>query len=169
MPYSTAFLKSEVKEHILSNIDKKAEILDAGAGCGTYADLLRQDYPNMDAVEIHARYIKQFDLPNKYRNVFLGNIMQFNFEPYDFIIFGDIIEHLSVADAQKLLWGVHESGKRFLVGVPYQYEQGEWEGNVYEIHLQPDLTIDVFISRYPFMKLLFGDKNYGYFVNYDFF
>ena len=47
-------------------------------------------------------------------------------------------------------------------------DQDEVGGNVYEKHLQPDLTQSNFIDRYPYMRLLFNNELYGYYVNYDF-
>jgi hypothetical protein len=38
--------------------------------------------------------------------------------------------------------------------------------NVHETHLQPDLTPEIFLERYPMMKLLVGDDKYGYYINY---
>jgi hypothetical protein len=53
-----------------------------------------------------------------------------------------------------------------LEAVPYLFEQGEEYGNIYEKHQQADLTPAIFLERYPMMRLLFGDENYGYYVNY---
>jgi hypothetical protein len=47
-----------------------------------------------------------FKLNEYYRNVFLGNIMTFDFSKYDYLIMGDIIEHLKIEDAQKLLFDI---------------------------------------------------------------
>jgi len=53
-----------------------------------------------------------------------------------------------------------------MIAVPFLYEQGEWEGNVYETHHQPDLTPAIMQERYPELNLLIGDNAYGYYVNY---
>jgi hypothetical protein len=159
-------MKNEIKLHFLEKIPKTTEILDVGAGCGTYSDLLRADFPLINAVEIFAPYIQTFNLIQKYNNVYVVDILRFNISPYDYIILGDIIEHLEVSDAKALLNKINDSGKRCLVGVPYNYEQGVHFDNKHEIHLQPDLTHDLFVERYPFMKLLFGNNEYGYFINY---
>lgn len=78
-----------------------AKILDVGAGGGTYYKLLGPQY-NWTAVEIwkeSAEYIKQF-----YNTVYQIDIRDFQYqEDYDLIIFGDILEHLSVEDAKKVL------------------------------------------------------------------
>ena len=54
-----------------------------------------------------------------------------------------------------------------IVAVPYQYEQGEEYGNVYEIHKQDDLTPEIVKKRYPMLKLLYGNDEYGYYVKID--
>ena len=50
------------------------------------------------------------------------------------------------------------SGKECLVAVPYEMEQGEWEGNVHETHLQEDLTEEIMKGRYPKLDLLYGNN-----------
>jgi hypothetical protein len=77
---------------------------------------------------------------------------------------GDVFEHLTFNEARDLL--TRMNGKRVMIAVPYMYRQGEWEGNVYETHWQPDLTPEVMALRYPELKLLVGDAVYGYYINY---
>ena len=79
---------------------------------------------------------------------------------------GDVLEHLSVSDAKKILSIVKENDILCLVAVPYNYEQGTYMDNVHETHLQPDLTHELFLQRYPDFKLLIGDDKYGYYINY---
>jgi hypothetical protein len=43
-------------------------------------------------------------------------------------------------------------------------EQGEYEGNTHETHLQPDLTPDLMKERYPDLELIYGNGQYGYYV-----
>ena len=42
-------------------------------------------------------------------------------------------------------------------------EQGICEDNVYEIHLQPDLTPTNMLERYPRLTLLCANDLYGYY------
>jgi len=166
MPYSTTLYKAEIKQHFIDKLDTSIKILDVGAGCGTYAHLLREDF-YIDAIEVFEPNIEKFGLKNLYQNVFLGNILDFDFSNYDYLIFGDIIEHLTFLEAKNLLEKVYHKDKLCMVGVPYLYEQGEYEGNTYEIHQQPDLTKEIFLQRYPQMHLLLGNHEYGYFINYE--
>jgi hypothetical protein len=94
--------------------------------------------------------------------------LEFDFDSYDYLIMGDVLEHITFVQAKNLLDKITAKDKLCLVAVPYMYEQGTEFDNVYETHHQPDLTKDVFLERYPQMKYLCGDDHYGYFVNYDF-
>lgn len=167
MPYSYGLFKEDVKQHMIDNFPSDLKILDVGCGSGTYCDLLRSEFPFIDGIEIFSEYIRDFNLTMKYRKVMIGDIRQFDYSPYDYVIMGDILEHLSVDDAQRIVNGIHDSKICLLVAVPYLYEQGAEFNNVHETHLQPDLTHDLFLHRYPMMHRIFGDDRYGYYVNYE--
>jgi len=166
MPYSYGEFKQEVKQHILTTLPKSAKILDVGPGCGTYSHLLREFGYSIDCVEVWEPYIHQFNLKQHYDNVYLSNVMDFDIAPYDYIIMGDILEHLSSKDAIIFLKKIETNNQKCLVAVPYEYEQEEYEGNTFEIHLQPDLTPQIMKSRYSNLELLYGDEKYGYYINY---
>ena len=101
MPSSYFDFKDEIKKYIYDRFSKDMRILDIGPGEGTYAQLL-SDYKNIDCVEIYQPYIDTYNLTSQYKNVYNINIMDFDFEYYDIIIMGDILEHLSVEDSLKL-------------------------------------------------------------------
>ena len=167
MPYSSTAFKDEVKLHIIENIKFDNKILDIGPGAGTYGKLLRDNY-QIDGLEIFEPYINKFSLNSIYQNVFVGNILAFDFQNYDYLILGDILEHIPKYEAVGLVNRINQSGKRCLIAVPYLYEQGEYDGNIHETHHQSDLTHEIFLNRYPSMNLLFKDDGYGYYVNYNF-
>mgnify|MGYP007013977768 CR=1 FL=1 len=102
-----------------------------------------------------------------YRNVFNTDISDFKYSYYDLIIFGDVIEHLDVNEAKKVLEYAYDRCKEMIVAVPYEYKQGIVEDNIYEVHKQDDLTDEIFKERYPYMKLLFKNDYYGYYVKGD--
>lgn len=156
--------KEEIKKWIYENFDENSEILDVGAGCGTYNKLLENRYKNMDAVEIFYPNIIRYGLFEKYRNVFKCNIVDFTYSKYDLIIFGDIIEHLSVKDAQKVLKYAFDKCDNFIVALPYCYTQDEYGGNEWEKHLQDDLTPENVLIRYPMLEELFKNEFCGYYV-----
>ena len=168
MPYSYGLFKDEVKAHFLKNVQNSVSILDVGCGCGTYSHLLKADFPNMDGIEIFPKYAEMFDLHSKYNKLIFGDILEFDFDSYDYLIMGDVLEHMTFIQAKNLLDKITAKDKLCLVAVPYLYVQGTEFENVYETHHQPDLTKEIFLERYPQMKYLCGDDHYGYFVNYDF-
>jgi len=167
MPYSYSLFKEQIAEHILLWTSQNTAILDVGAGCGTYASLLNKRRPIIDGIEIHQPYVEMFNLRELYRNLFLIDVLEFKmFENYQYVIMGDVIEHLSVDNAQILLNAIHKLGLKMMVAVPYMFEQGTEYNNVNETHLQPDLTKEIFLERYDMMRFYCGDDNYGYFINY---
>ena len=167
MPYSYPYFKNEFKQHLIeSDFSSKTNILDVGAGSGGYSHLLKNDFPFIDALEIYPPYIDMFKLQEHYREVFIGDILTFDFSKYDYLIMGDIVEHLYIEDAQVLISTINRKGKYCMIAVPYLFEQGEEYGNKHEIHHQSDLTHEIFMCRYPTMNLLWNDNKYGYYINY---
>ena len=164
---SYPFFKEEVKEYLKNKFTNNARVLDVGAGCGTYYNLLGDYFKEIDGVEVFKPNIDNYELEKKYNHIYNTNIINFKHPYYDIIIFGDIIEHLSVFEAQEVLKYATEHCKEMVVAVPYMGEQGEYGGNIYEIHKQDDLTKENMLERYPMLKLLYADDLYGYYVKGD--
>ena len=164
MARSFRYFKEDVAEYLIDKYHSKCSVLDVGAGEGTYYDLIGDYFNNMDAVEVFKPNIDNFGLENKYKKVYNANICDFKYDFYDIIIFGDIIEHLEVKEAQEVLKYAFTRCREMIVAVPYRYKQGIEENNVYEIHKQDDLTEEIMQERYPFLELLYGNKEYGYYV-----
>ena len=139
---------------------EEAQVLDVGAGWGKYRDLL-PDF-QMDAVEVWEPYIREEKLRERYRNVWPIDVVDFAKQSsealpvYDLVIFGDVLEHLSRSDAQHVLNAMlsmwHDV--EFLVAVPFLHEQGEEDGNPYEVHVQDDLTPEVMARELPQLRLI---------------
>jgi hypothetical protein len=165
MPRSTGYFKNETIDYIVKKYNKNSKILDIGAGIGTYSDLLRpKGFINIDCVEVFEQYVIDYKLKEKYNNVFIGDItkLNINFNDYDLIIFGDVLEHIELSSAKNLLNKL--LNQNLIVTIPFESEQGEHFGNSYEIHLQSDLTLENFFDRfenfYPFCLRF----DYGVFV-----
>ena len=161
---SYKLFKPEITSWIFKNFKQNAEILDVGAGSGTYYKLLGKWFKNIDAVEIFQPNIENFNLEEKYRKVFNCNIVDFEYQFYDLIIFGDVLEHLTVEDAQMVLNYAFDRCKNLVVALPYLLDSGHKNENKYEIHIQNDLTKEIVAKRYPKLKLLYGNDIYGYYV-----
>lgn len=166
MPNSFTFYKSEIREYFKDNVPSGTKMLDVGPGQGTYGTLLAGMGYDMDAVEVFSLYIYKFKLWEHYNNVYNKDIREFDWSGYDYIILGDILEHLTAEEGQKLISDIAMARKQCLVAVPYMMAQdGEEYGNSYETHHQPDLTPAVMNKRYPTLELIYGNEYYGYYVS----
>ena len=149
MPYSHPGNHQAVVNLIRANFPvQTTSIIDIGCGCGTYKDLL-PEY-TMDGIEVYEKYINDFKLRDRYREIFNTDVTkyEFNGKTHNLAIMGDVLEHLGIDDAKKVLKNIETAEMSIVVQVPYMYEQGIYDGNEHEIHLQPDLTHAVFLNRY---------------------
>lgn len=154
MPGNWGYLGPQVKQYLTENFTPTSTILDVGCGHGFYCKLLKDYFTKFDAVEIWEPYIKEYNLNEIYDNVFNVNILDFEFEYYDIIIMGDILEHLSREDGVNLLNKIKNKCSELIVVVPYYLPQDEVFGNKYEIHLQPDLDDKIMKEYYPMIELI---------------
>lgn len=145
--------KTDVVRYIRENFKQGSTCLDVGACDGKWANLLNQHLV-MDAVEIWKPNIIEWGLAARYRNVFNMDILDLEYKWYDLILFGDVIEHMTVEQARQVLDYARGRCSDMIIGVPFQYPQDAIYGNPYERHIQPDLTHEVFNERYPGYELL---------------
>lgn len=161
---SYGYFKKEIKEYLESKFDKDATVLDVGAGAGTYLELLKDYFKKIDGVEVFLPNVVNNRLIQRYNKLFYTNITDLEYDYYDIIIFGDIIEHLDVKEADEVLRYAMDRCKEIIVAVPYCYKQGISYENKYEIHKQGDLTKENVLERYPYLELLYGNDLYGYYI-----
>lgn len=164
MAFSYEWGKDKVREYLISKFKGNATILDIGAGCGTYWNLLHNDFKQIDAVEVFSKNVSKYNLRKKYHKVYCNDIRNFYYMKYDIIIMGDVLEHLTVEEARMVLDYAIPRCKELIVAVPYELEQDEVDGNKYEKHLQPDLTKKIMKERYPILKELISNDIYGYYI-----
>ena len=150
--------KDEVCAWIRDHFPNESTVLDVGACDGLWRRLL-PEY-TMDAVEAYAPNVARL---TGYRNTIQADIMDYRFKWYDLIIFGDVLEHLTVEDAQALLKYSFPRCRDMIVAVPFLYPQGAIYGNPYEVHRQPDLTPAVFAERYPGLAPMIMFEGYAYY------
>lgn len=164
MATSHLIYKDEIAKYLKEKFDKDVKILDVGAGEGTYLNYLGDYFKNIEAVEIFKPNIDNYKLEERYKKVYNTDIKDFEYDFYDIIIFGDIIEHLDIKTAQSVLKYAYDRCNEMIVAVPYLNPQGVEEGNIYEIHIQDDLTDEAMKERYPFLKNVFKTDFYGYYI-----
>jgi hypothetical protein len=144
--------------------DKNSKILDVGPGRGIYNKLLKEKgYRDIDAVEIYGPYIEAFELKKIYRNVFHSNVVGFEYGHYDIVIMGDVVEHLHVEPAQRVVAYAQQHSGLILIAVPYLLAQVGSQLDGSGDHRQPDLTREIFLERYPGFKLLIDNNKLGVF------
>lgn len=153
MPGSWGYFKKQIHEYLTNNFTTNDTVLDVGCGQGDYYEMLKDYFKRIDGVEIWEPYIHKYKLKEKYNNIFNTNIIDFEFDYYDIIIMGDILEHLSRNDAVNLVNRISNKCKELLVVVPYYLPQETVFGNVYERHLQPDIDDKIMEKYFPILKL----------------
>ena len=166
MPYNFGYFDTNI-DAFARALAPTGKILDVGAGAGKFGWILKKSFPDgIDGLEIFNPYIDQFNLLTAYKNIYHGDIRLFpvGVGEYDLILMGDIVEHLSVRAAQITLARLVDTGAHVLVMVPYLYPQGECHDNEHEAHLQPDITREVFLDRYPGALLLLDNDQQGVFL-----
>lgn len=148
MDYAGNTISALVREHVDSN----GKILDIGAGWGKYRFLL-PEY-EMDAVDIWEIYVDKHKLDAYYDTIYITDAARFDYpNRYDAVIMGDVLEHLPVEDAQKMVRAACNNADYVFISTPFEMEQEEVEGNPHEAHVQADLTEKVMAERYPELEL----------------
>jgi 2-polyprenyl-3-methyl-5-hydroxy-6-metoxy-1,4-benzoquinol methylase len=154
---STDSGKSSILNYILENVSKNAKILDVGFGSGIYCKMLRVfNYQNIDGIDVYDKNIVKMGLDKIYNNIYIKNILDFDFSHYDLIIMGDVLEHIELEAAKNMLSCFIEKNKceHIVVSIPYEYEQNEIYGNTYEKHLQPEVNKEFMEKNYPYLELI---------------
>lgn len=162
-----------VRDIINAEFDPGSNILDVGAGQGKYRILLNR-FARVDGVEIHERTIADNCLHALYRSVYCGNITNYikkfesarrgellGYSTYDAIIFGDVLEHLEIDDAQDVVNRALKIADDVFVIVPYLYPQEPHDDNEHQRHIQDDLTPEIMFTRYPGLRLVMLESHGG--------
>jgi hypothetical protein len=125
--------------------------LDVGPGEGAYGKLVKEHSPLTvrHAVEIWAPYVETYRLENIYHRVYICDARIFFNYKYDLVILGDVLEHMSQADALALWDVIRHNAKAAIISMPIiHYPQGEEEGNPYEAHIEEDWSHDEILSSF---------------------
>lgn len=129
-----------------------ASVLDVGPGSGTYGRIVRDVAPGARLVGVEAwePYIDEFALRDVYDEILVQDARELDDWSYDLVIFGDVLEHMSEADAS-LLWAKAASGRgRVLMSIPIiHYPQCAEHGNPYEVHVVEDWSHERVLNVFP--------------------
>lgn len=169
MPFSDNQGKDVIREWLRT--DRRVAVLDIGPGSGTYGKMVREVQPNnwqLIAIEAWEPYVEEFNLDSIYDEVRISDVRDAPaswVEAFDYVIVGDVIEHMPRADAEKLLLRLTSPGwatnYKVIVSFPVLHlDQGPYAGNHYEVHVD-HWTIgdmDVFCAKNGIQVL---DKGHG--------
>jgi trans-aconitate methyltransferase len=124
--------------------------LDIGCGAGHYGKILRMAAAKdavVDAVEVFPEYIERHHLREIYGDIIISDIRQVyeEIQPYDIMIMGDVLEHLTKEEAIAVVNGLKIKCCFIWVALPmkidrpwsfgYDQLEEEWAENEYGRHL----------------------------------
>jgi hypothetical protein len=155
------FGKKEICEHLTIMFPEGSTCLDVGACDGKWSNILGAHF-KMYAIEAFKQNADA--IQHKYIKVFNEEIQNFQYDWYDCIVMGDVIEHLSIKDAQYTIKYAYNRCKELVIAVPYFLPQGAIYGNPYEEHKQPELSHLLFMERYSGFKILLKGDRYGCYI-----
>lgn len=171
MPFSSKEGKYTTRTWISEKADTINQVLDIGAGSGTYINLLKYKQPILKhatwiGVEAWEPYIEQYKLLEKYDKIISSDVRLIDFNQFsniDLVILGDILEHMSKDDAIKLIDILIEKSSYILISIPIiHFPQGEEFGNPFEAHIKDDWSHDEVISTFKkYIKKFEVNKTIG--------
>lgn len=145
MPFSSESGKQYIKSLNLTG----DRILDVGAGSGTYRTMFPELGKHWTAVEIWEPYIEKYDLRAKYDEVICQDIRELEIGKYDIAFVGDVLEHMTTAEAQALMKKLRAACKMVIASIPIgYYPQDEFDGNPYERHVVEDYSHDQIVNAF---------------------
>jgi hypothetical protein len=145
-----------VRDLVRAEFDPTAvQVIDIGPCWGKYRELLPEYV--MDACEAWLPYVEQEKLRDRYRHVYVSDVCDLvksaQWQHYDVVIMGDVLEHIARPAATELVRRVLSTCGELVVVVPYQYKQGPEHGNPHQCHQQADLTPEIMAAQYPGLRL----------------
>lgn len=116
-------------------------VVDVGPGLGTYARLMRQHLrrDHWTGIEAWQPYIDTYNLTGLYDSVLIADARDVEPETLkaDLVIFGDVLEHMTQAEARALLDKARDVAANIIVSVPVLHlDQDDVGGNPYERHVE---------------------------------
>ncbi len=151
-----AFSSSEGKEFFrdwLNHVGKALQFktfLDVGCGAGLYGKILREVFgedATIDAIDIFPEYVSRHNLNAIYNEIFIEDIRlsYSRVNPYNLIVTGDVLEHLTKEDAIKVVDGLKTKCRFLWAALPvsigrtwstgYRQAPDEWVENPANEHL----------------------------------
>lgn len=156
-----ADIRRFVQEQLISVRDRRPLIVDVGAGQGTYAEALDGLPVTLEAVEAWGPSVERLRARGRYRSIYAQDIREAGgrglYQGVDLVIFGDVLEHLTIHDAHVVWDKAYEWAKFVMASVPNSpYPQGAIDGN----HLEEHLILDPVRELIPHLPEPFAVYEY---------
>lgn len=150
MPFSSENGKATIK-WVVAKLPKTDRMLDIGAGCGTYAKMFKAKH--WTGVEVWEPYVEKYGLKGLYNELLVGDASEVPFDVdaphYDVAFAGDVLEHMAVEEAKKLVERLKACSDTVIISIPLgHYPQDAYEGNPYEIHIVDNWSHDAFVETF---------------------
>lgn len=166
MPFSSENGKATIK-WLMARLPKKDRMLDIGVGCGTYRKLFPDGH--WTGVEIWEEYVSRYHLKTLYNELIIADAAVAPFDVdmthYDVAFAGDVLEHMTVEEAQALVRRLRDCADTVIISIPIgHYPQDIFEGNPYEIHITDNWSRESFIEAFGKPTFSAIDGEIGVFV-----
>lgn len=151
MPYSDIANKDWIVEKVRQIAPEN--ILDVGVGAGNLEYYVRSNLGTsiqLDGIEVWKPYISEFNLLERYNNLFVIDAREWKNWNYDLVMFGDVLEHMSEQEAVELWKKAADQARYAIITIPIiHYPQGAYAGNPYEIHHEEDWNTSRVLAAFP--------------------
>lgn len=163
MPFSSDAGKASI-QWVMSKIPAPKTALDIGCGQGTYAKL----FPKLQwtGVEVWEPYVEKYDLSALYKNLFVRDAKGWDSDDhFDVCFLGDVLEHMTVEEAQHMLRKCQRLADTVIVSIPLgHYPQEAYEGNPYEKHITDNWSDALVKETFGAPKWSYIDGEIGVYV-----
>jgi len=164
-PTGKAFIRNVIKAL------KPKTVLDVGAGSGTYVNLMRASTAHDCAwtgVEVWQPYVEKFGLDKLYDELVVADIRHWVVpKRYDLGIAGDVLEHMTAAEAVDVLKKLRDNCDVVVISLPVKHwPQGEHEDNPFEVHVKDDWSHEEVLQVFGVPAQQYVEDGIGVYV-YD--
>lgn len=146
--------KDYLEDFYIEKLGNINSVLDIGCGRGIYAGCLKglKQTVMWHGVEIWKPYIDKYknNLNRLYDKIFIEDAIKFKYEiVYDLVIMGDVLEHMTLENAKKVLTQAIKFSVYSSVSLPLgnAYHPAE-HGNPYQEHLTNYWTMDKLVELF---------------------
>lgn len=169
MPGSTHYgkLYSMLMLRKLGEAGLVRRVIDAGCGGGTYRLQAGPVLPGVHwtGIEAWEPYVARFGLDKLYDRLVVSDLRKVDFTalaPADLVIFGDVLEHMTRAEAQAVVARASAVAPFVLISIPVvHYPQEAVEGNPFEEHVKDDWNHDEVMHSFAGISAFFIHDHIG--------